>query len=184
VHIQPLLRDSNIPWRDINKPQFHPQFYKHVNTFHLYKLDNNVLSLFKIQGGAKSKLRALYTNVPYMTDLPFNSVDFYAVDTHITPKGIQIVGDWYNQCPTQIKSETQSLDSAFRSLHPALRETCGTIQFPPDNGYALMDGVHSSGSLFGASDASFKNGKAAHAWIISSGKVDDISNPLLNISET
>jgi hypothetical protein len=45
-----------------------------------------------------------------------------------------------------------------------------------------MDEVHSSGSLFGVSDASFKNGRAAHAWIISSGKVDDISNPLLNIS--
>ena len=70
----------------------------------------------------------------------------------------------------------------FCFLHPALRETCETIQFPPDNGCALMDEVHSSGSLFGVSDASFKNGRAAHAWIISSGKVDDISNPLLNIS--
>jgi hypothetical protein len=28
--------------------------------------------------------------------------------------------------------------------------------------------------LFGASDVSFENGKAAHAWILSSGHIDDI----------
>jgi hypothetical protein len=39
-----------------------------------------------------------------------------------------------------------------------------------------------SGALLGASDASFKDGRATHAWIISSGKVDDIMNPILNIS--
>jgi hypothetical protein len=38
--------------------------------------------------------------------------------------------------------------------------------------------------LFGASDASLKNGEATYVWIISSGKVDDIMSPLLNISGT
>lgn len=32
------------------------------------------------------------------------------------------------------------------------------------------------------SDASFNDGRAAHAWILSSGDVDDIENQIMNIS--
>jgi len=69
--------------------------------------------------------------------------------------------------------------------HQALQETCGTIQSPPDNGCTLMNEIqNSSGRMFGVSDALLKHGRATHAWIISSGKVDDINNPLLHISRT
>jgi ribonuclease HI len=39
----------------------------------------------------------------------------------------------------------------------------------------------SNNIIFGASDASVKNGNATYAWIISSGQVEDISTPNLNI---
>jgi len=39
--------------------------------------------------------------------------------------------------------------------------------------------------FFGASDASYKEGnRSTHAWILSTGTVSDITNPLLNIHGT
>jgi hypothetical protein len=35
--------------------------------------------------------------------------------------------------------------------------------------------------IYGASDASFKDNQASHAWIISTGQVEDVENPLLSI---
>jgi len=103
MHIQPI----------IHNPRFLPQFYKHANTVHLYKYEDYNLSMFKIQGGARSRLKAIYTNVPYIVDLPFNSSDFYAVDTHKSSKGISIVGYWYHQYPDQVHNENPSLQNAF-----------------------------------------------------------------------
>jgi hypothetical protein len=43
----------------------------------------------------------------------------------------------------------------------------------------LLQGANNN--IFAASDASVKNKKAAHAWILSTGKVTDIMDPLLNL---
>jgi hypothetical protein len=139
--------------------------------------------MYKLNGGAVSRRKAIYLNVPYMIDLSFNSCDFYAVDIHITHLGISVVGDWYTISHPKLQSNHSSLEHSFNNLHPALQEICGTLHFPPDNGHALMEEIqHSSGKIFGASDASLKSGRATHAWIISPGKKDDINNPLLHIS--
>ncbi len=137
----------------------------------------------KLQGGTNSRRKAIYLNVPCKVDLPFNPHALNAVDVQMSTKGLSIVRDWYGEITTQTQLHPPSLDNSFLQLHPALRETCGTVRFPPDNGLSLMEEIeNSNGNWFGASDASLKSGRATHAWIISSGKVDDINNPLLHIS--
>ena len=57
--------------------------------------------------------------------------------------------------------------------------------FPADNGETLFEKLwQSNKSLFGASDASLKLNHATHAWILSSGDIQNIIDPLLNISGT
>jgi hypothetical protein len=53
---------------------------------------------------------------------------------------------------------------------------------PPDYGELLCNAfVYKNKTLFGASDASLKEGRATHAWILSSGDINYIDNPLMNI---
>ncbi len=53
--------------------------------------------------------------------------------------------------------------------------------FPNDNGATLINRISDSGTLYCISDASMKDGHATHAWIVSSGEVDSISDPTLTI---
>jgi hypothetical protein len=63
-----------------------------------------------------------------------------------------------------------------------LRSLCGNITFPPDDGATLTQSIQEANKIiFVASDASYKEGRAAHAWIVSTGKISDIMNPWLNI---
>jgi hypothetical protein len=75
-----------------------------------------------------------------------------------------------------------TLREAFQSMHSPLQSLCGTVNFPPDNGVNLLHSIQgANNNIFAASDASVKNKKAAHAWILSTGKVTDITDPLLNL---
>jgi len=77
----------------------------------------------------------------------------------------------------------QSLSEAFLTLPIALQQTCGTIRFPSNDGLSILQKIQQSkNNLYGASDASLKDGKAFHAWIILSGEIDDIEDPLHHIS--
>jgi hypothetical protein len=66
------------------------------------------------------------------------------------------------------------LAEAFSYLPASLQHICGYIHMPPDNGKAIIEAISSRDSiLFGASDASLKDGSVTHAWILSSGQIDD-----------
>jgi len=183
IHIRPLLIDLHIDWNRISIPRFYPVFFKHSQSIHLYKWEDKSLTMYKLQNGANSRWKAIYLNVPYMVDLTFDQHAFNAVDVQLSTKGLSIVGDWCGKIINQTQIHPPSLETSFLQLHPALRETCGTVCFPSDNGRSLMEEItNSNGNVFGASDAPLKYVRATHAWIISSGKVDDLNNPLLHIS--
>jgi hypothetical protein len=77
----------------------------------------------------------------------------------------------------------QSLSETFLNLPIAIRQTCGTVHFPSDDGLSIIQKVQQAkNNLYGASDASLKDGKASHAWIISLGEIDDIEHPLHHIT--
>jgi hypothetical protein len=130
---------------------------------------------------AKSSLQASYLNVPYKCSVPFNANEFFPVNVHSHSKGWSVVGKWYNSQPIIIPP-IRTLKEAFDNLHPFLKQICGKIQLPPDDDLLLHSLTRDQQSIFGASDASLKDDRASHAWILSSGKIHDISNPLLHIS--
>ncbi len=75
-----------------------------------------------------------------------------------------------------------TLRETFDRLPIAIQQACGRVVFPPNNGTTLLiDIATTSGTLFGASDASLKNHQSSHAWIISSGSTQDIEEPLWHI---
>jgi len=74
------------------------------------------------------------------------------------------------------------LESRFNQLPSSLREICGSVIFPNDQGSALADACcQNRNILFGASDASYKHDQATHAWVISSGNVSDLASSNLSI---
>jgi len=130
---------------------------------------------------ARSSLRATYANFPYQCSIPFNEEYFLPVDVHFYIKGLSVVGKWFTPQPKQT-SRAQTLKEAFNNIHPPLKQICGKIHLPPDDCHILGFTTRSQNSLFSASDASLKDGRATNAWILSSGKANDIMNPLMNIS--
>jgi hypothetical protein len=121
-----------------------------------------------------------YASVPYI----FNNEDFFPVEVTYKNQGLFIVGDFPRNGmahnPTQVPISRQD---TFYHLPQSLREIVGYPIFLADNGETLFKKLRQSNkSLFGASDASLKLNRATHAWILSSGDVQDISDPLLNIS--
>lgn len=109
--------------------------------------------------------------------------DFYPVDTHFCSHGLLVVGKF---CPISrtpsVNIPPTSLREAFSRLPSSIQTKCGDIHFPNDDGKAIMDRVATNNTLFGASDASFKKGRASHAWLLSSGNVNDITDDDLHIS--
>ncbi len=85
---------------------------------------------------------------------------------------------------SQLKNNTQytTLRQMFHTLPKSIQRNFGMVKFPPDNSIALLSIIQNeSNTMYGASDASLKNGNAAHAWIISSGHPDDIKTPTQSI---
>lgn len=118
--------------------------------------------------------------MPYICDTPINDQQAIPVDVHFHSKGISIIGDWYYMpAPVSNSGQKLTLRETFDRLPIAIQQTCGRVVFPPNNGTTLLNDIATtSGTLFGASDASLKNHRSSHAWIISSGSTQDIEEPL------
>jgi hypothetical protein len=94
---------------------------------------------------------------------------------------MSIIGDWPHTY-SHPESVPMNLEAFIQSTHPTVQQVCGSIPFPLDNGIALIQSIQDKSSIYGMSDASLKHGRDTHAWIISSGNADDITNPMLHIS--
>lgn len=145
----------------------------------LYMFDGE-LALFKLRPSLWSSRKPIYLNIPYQVSLSFDEDDVTPVDTFTHSRGISVVGKWFHPS-TSAGLTAQSLKMLFNDLHPSLKEICGDITILPDYGALLSSIIASNNSLFRVSDASLKDGTATHTWILSSGDVNDIENPLLNI---
>jgi len=164
----------------INRPRFNPTFYKGHSSIHLYQIVDDQITLFKLKVTLRSRYSAIYKNVPYICDNPITDQHVTPVDVHFHSKGISIIGDWYYMpAPVSNSGQKLTLRETFDRLPIAIQQTCGRVVFPPNNGTTLLNDIATtSGTLFGASDASLKNHRSSHAWIISSGSTQDIEEPL------
>jgi len=176
----PLMAPSGIPWSQLSPWCFSPFFFKHTLSLNLYSFEGDT-TCYKMKPKARSTLHAIYTNVPYQCSVSFNEEYFFPVDMHSHSKGLSVGWKWFTPPPRNI-SHAQTLTEAFDNHHPSLKQICGKIHLPPDDGRMLGSTTRSQNSIFGASDASLKDGQASHAWVLSSGKTNDIMNPLMNIS--
>jgi hypothetical protein len=70
-----------------------------------------------------------------------------------------------------------SLKEPFLNLPKSLRDICGTVSFPDDNGHSLMSSGDMVSHLIGASNASYHNDKASHTWLISTSDKQDLLRP-------
>jgi hypothetical protein len=125
-----------------------------------------------------------YLYVPYKCDTGFNRDDFFPVDIHNHKKGLTVVGTLPTKKEITMPTKTHdSITSLYKTLHPSLKEICGKVQFPLDDGRVLIQGIKDSNkAIFAASDTFHKEGRSSHAWRISTGLVSDINNPLKHIS--
>jgi hypothetical protein len=164
----------------INRPRFNPTFYKGHSSIHLYQIVDDQITLFKLKVTLRSRHSAIYKNVPYICDNPITDQHVTPVDVHFHSKSISVVGGWYfTPVPLSNTAQILTLKEAYDWLPSSIQQTCGKIVFPPDSGTTLPnDIVKKSGTFFGASDVSLKYNCSSHAWIILSGSVQDIEDPL------
>lgn len=183
----PLIPLIQSKWNNIMKYRFIPCFFKHNQNIHLYRFENEELSQYHLQSGARSRFRATYHNAPYECNMTFSASEFTPVDVQYTKTGISIAGTFYNMTNQsflpQSMTNIASLHNAYSNLQPSIKEICGTVIFPQDDGEKLYEKTTSIGSpLFGVSDTSYQHYQAACAWILSSGDPNDIMTPDMTIS--
>lgn len=97
LHLEPCINSITLPWSNVTHIRFASQFFKHQFSHHLYLLNNNELTLFKVQTTSRNRFQTIYTNAPYFCDLTFNEQDFIPVNTHLHEKGFSVVGDFPQQ---------------------------------------------------------------------------------------
>jgi hypothetical protein len=118
-----------------------------------------------IRRGAGPK--TLYNNVPYISNILFTDPDLCPVDTQYTPHGIIVIGhNSINAYKHPAPLAPSTLQDLFNSLPSSLNNIVGKLNNPYDNGSGMLPSVsgNSPYRLFGASDASYKDGRASHAW--------------------
>lgn len=164
--------------------RFRLSFYKHHHSPHHYHLsEDGALTQFRISTNLKSRRKAVYPNVPYICEYQYSSDLFKPVDVFLSSKGYQVISNISTANNTeQTAPKPHTLGDAFKSLPSALQRLCGTIQFPHDNGiHMIATASQQNITLFAASDASLKENRVTHAWIISTGQINDINESNLNI---
>ncbi len=105
------------------------------------------------------------------------------MDVYSHKKGISIVGSFPSKRLSASNPLPPSLEPLYKhSIHPSLKDICGQTVFPPDNGHALIQSIKQSNKqIFASSDASLKNGRSTHAWVISTGQTSNFSDPYMHI---
>jgi hypothetical protein len=131
---------------------------------------------YPLRTHARGTRSIYYDFIPYQCDIEFTREDFTPVDIHIEPWGLIIVGKLYTSNILETPREIpDTLQKAFHLLPTSLKNICGEVHFSCDNGQELINRLSANNNkLFGASDASFHDRTASHAWIISTGNIDDI----------
>jgi hypothetical protein len=110
-------------------------------------------------------------------------LSFRPVETQYIDQGIRIIENFFTIELQQSQTELDpSLRAAFHSLPLALQRICGNIHIPSDNGSALIaKSKMQDNTLVGDCDASFKNKRGTHAWILTSGAIEDMTDPEMHI---
>jgi len=81
-HVFPKISNTKHFWGRVTAIRMLPSFFKHRHTPHLYYLQGNDLTMFKLAHRQQCHSPTLYTNVPYDCNYTFNNQDFFPVETY------------------------------------------------------------------------------------------------------
>jgi len=185
IHLQSYISSHNFSWSTSSSPRYVVNSFKHSVHHQLFQYTEGQMCHYNILHCCRSESKAIYNNVPYISAIPHTDPNLWSVDTYYTKKGIIVIGrNNINNHKHKNASVTCTLQDRFATLPHSLRDIVGHVTFPLDNGVTLIWPLNEqiSPCLFGASDASCKSRKTLHAWILSSGSPDDITDPMRNIS--
>jgi hypothetical protein len=105
------------------------------------------------------------------------------VDIQVLSNGIHILGRFPVTQRDPMDEEQMTLRDAYDKLPYSLKRICGDVKFLMDNRDILMSHISTANiPLFGASDASLKDGRASHAWVVSTGTATDLCSSVMHLS--
>ncbi len=108
---------------------------------------------------------------------------FVNVKVSHTSIGIWILCTFDNNIHTSKSPISLQNNNIYNCLPFMLQCICRKVHLPQDGGKKLIEYlIQHNKPLIGVSDASLKTGHCGHAWILSTGELDHINNPIMYIS--
>jgi hypothetical protein len=187
THIKPLTTTISLSWNHSSTPTYRTTFMKSNTTDKLYQLTTQGLLQFEPK---LTKRRSQYQSFHKdHIEIDINDTlleSLTSVEVHCRSSDIQILCESHinshNARPTDIDTDTD-LHSLYSRLLISLKRLCGSVTLPKDGGTKLMQYLLTNNKpLLGASDASLKHGNSSHAWILTTGELEHINDPLMTLS--
>jgi hypothetical protein len=185
LYVQPRVPMLYTSWDKSTSPHYNTSFYRSLKTGRLYE------KVFH----ARYNIHEAIRNQPGSRTTTFHTISLEStIDADIlrSLEPVDVTHSKHNikiLCISNINkhgqrdiSNVQSKYSWYRKLPKSLRRLCGKISLPPDGGVKLMEYItERDASLIGVSDASVIEGNGTHAWILTTGEKDHISDPHMKL---
>jgi hypothetical protein len=183
-YVQPRLPILLTSWNPKAPPHYNTTYYLSLRTGKLYgKVHNGRFHMHEASrtqpGSRTTTFHPTYSETDICSDTE-NSLK--PVDVAHSNQQITIL------CFSNINNHKGHLTSIqynysfYRKLPKSLRRLCGQISIPPDGGDKLMTYIKDrDANLIGVSDASVIDGNGTHAWILTTGEKEHLSDPYMKL---
>lgn len=184
-YVQPRLNNLTFNWYKKVQPHYNSTYFLSTRTGKLYyKSPQNTFYMHdatKHQPGGRTTIFKETCSETLISDDILQ--DLHPMDVYNCKQRIKILcTSNINQHGQQSETSTASKYSWYRKLPKSLRRICGKISTPPDGGIKLMNYLRDrDASLLGVSDSSIVDGTGTHAWILTTGEKEHISDSCMKI---
>ncbi len=183
--VSSIIANHIIKWDTASIPHYTTTYYRSPNSTNLYTKSNDSLITHtpreykRLQGLQRYNIQGMIVNpsTEIITNLiPMDAAHYKTYLQYLCDSSINTHGE--TESPPNIKS----LSHMYNRLPTSLQRLCGAIQFPSDDGKQLIDYLTNHNlQLQGMSDASLKEDQCSHAWILTTGAPEHITDPKLHI---
>jgi hypothetical protein len=187
THISPFTTVNPIKWDRTAPPTYRTTFMTSLVTDKLYSYSNDRIVQFEPKNTRRrTQYRTFHKNYIEVELTPDVLASLAPVQVHQRSNDIQILCDSnINIHNIQMAHNTSNHDltSLYSRLPMTLQCLCGSVQIPEGGGTKLIQYLlNNNKPLLGASDASLKDGNSSHAWILTTGELDHLSDPSMQLS--
>jgi hypothetical protein len=185
IYVRPRINVSNISWNTKSKPHYNTTYFLCHQTGKLLEKVNtdnyNTYEAIRSQPGSRT---TKFHNTPSSTMTnPDTNSSLQPVDvTHLQNQVKIICPSNINNHGPQTTTSIQNKYSFYRRLPKSLCRICRKIALPSDGSQKLIEYVKKrDASLLGVSDASVVEENGTHAWIITTGEPEHLSDPFMKL---